>query len=306
MDIIRKTIKEIKGIKKVQGATKVARAVIFALENYGKEIKEKKLGNFFKKMEKAATELLSVRKTEPLAQNAARFIFSKLKNAADLNEAKKELNFFSKHFLEIIEKADEKIIKNAAGIVKNNDKIFTHCHSSLVEFSLKEAKREGKNFEVFNTETRPLFQGRITARKLLEAKISVTMIVDSLSADLVFGRLGKEAAIDKIFIGADAILADGSIINKVGSFGISLAAKKKKIPLYIIASLLKFFPKDEIEIEKRPAEEVWKNKPKELIIINPAFDKVPAEFISGIICEAGIIKPKEAKKKAKALYPWIS
>lgn len=305
MDIISKTKKEIANLKKIQGATQVAQAIIFALLEYGKEIKVSSKKEFLKKIKKASQELLSARPTEPLAQNATKFVFYKIKRARNLEEAKEELQKSSKEILETIENSKLIIAKRIARVIKNKDKIFTHCHSSTVEEGLKLAKKQGKNFYVFNTETRPLFQGHITAKNLCKAKIPTTMVVDSSAAFLISRYSGKELMMDKVIIGCDAILPDGSIINKIGSFGIGLACFYEKVPLYVAATLLKFHPKSWIKIEKRSPKEIWKNAPKNLKIINFAFDIVPSKYIKGIICEKGIIKPQDIQKEIKRFYPWL-
>lgn len=305
MDIIQKTKKDIAELKKIQGATQVAQSVAFALSEYGKKLKTKKKSDFLQQLKKASKELLSARPTEPLAHNVTKFILYRVKKVRDTEEAKEELKKSSQDILDIIKTSKLTIAKSIAKIIRSGDKIFTHCHSSTVEEGFKLAKKQGKNFYVFNTETRPLFQGHITAKNLLKAGIPTTMVVDSSAAFLISRYSGKELMMDKVIIGCDAILPDGSIINKIGSFGIGLSSYYEKVPLYVAATLLKFSKKSWIKIEKRSPKEVWKDAPKNLKIINFAFDIVPAKYIKGIICEAGIIKPSEIKKEVYKFYPWL-
>ena len=84
-----------------------------------------------------------------------------------------------------------------------------------------------------------------------------------------------------------------------------VVAKQEKVPIYIAAPLLKFYPYSKIKIEQRSPTEIWPRAPKKLKIINFAFDSIPAKYISGIICEAGIIKPTALKQTVKRLYPWL-
>lgn len=305
--LIKKTFNDIKTLK-IQGATDVAKEIILALGEYGQKIEEEGIKDWEEKIKEAANYLLSARPTEPMAQNGVGFIFSELKKKDYKNiiQAKNYLKKIIKDFLIVIDDAGELIISHGQKIIKEeDDNIFTHCHSWLVEQILKRAKENKKNFEVFNTETRPLFQGRITAQELLKANIPTTMVVDSSAGFLISHYSGKELMIDKIILGADAILPDGSIINKIGSFTVSLVAYNEKVPLYIAASLLKYHSNSWIKIEKRKPQEIWKKAPKKLDLINFAFDKVPEKYITGIICEAGIIKPEEVKNKIKEIYPFI-
>ena len=305
--MIKKVYKDIK-LLKIQGATAVARTIVTVLKKDALSSKETDFKKWRQKIRKDADYLLSARPTEPMAQNGVKFIFANLykSNPKNILEAK---NYFKKacnDYLTLMEDAASLIINQGQKVIKIKNNIFTHCHSWLVEQILVRAKKEGKNFKVFNTETRPLFQGHITAKKLLKAKIPVTMVVDSSSDFLISRYSGKNLMIDKVIIGADAILSDGSVINKIGSFGIALTAHEEKIPIYIAVSLLKFYPKNWIKIEKRPAKEIWMHAPKKLKIINFAFDRIPAEYITGIICEEGIIKPKNISNLTKKIYPWIT
>ncbi len=303
-NIIQKTKKQIKDLK-IQGATNIAKASILAIYQYAQKERFKDAKDFHRKILKAAKGLAFVRPTEPLAQNAMRFLLSEIKGEKELEKEKNKLLNTCGEILKILEAVEEKIAKYTSNIIENGDKILTHCHSSTVEKGLIFAKNEGKAFEVYNTETRPLFQGRITAKNLIKASIPTTMVVDSSAGFLISKYSGKELIMNKVLIGCDAILKDGSIINKIGSFGISLSAYYEKVPLYVATSLLKFTPKSWIKIERRSPREIWKNAPKGLKIINFAFDVVPAKFIKGIICEKGLIKPSQIKTAIKETYPWI-
>ena len=305
MNIITETSSKIKSVK-IQGATKIAKAVVDALRISATHIHCKNAQIFKKKMKEAARILLSQRPTEPLSRNAVKFLFLSFKNKRDLALIKRDFQKSCNQFITMIEEAEKKISFYGERIIGENENILTHCHSSLVENVFRRAKKNGKKFYVFNTETRPLFQGHITAKHLLEMKIPVTMVTDSSAAFLISRYSGKELMMQKVIIGSDALLEDGSAINKIGSFGISLVSFYEKVPLYVVTSLLKFSSSFRVEIEKRPAREVWPHPPHGLKVINFAFDFVPSQFIRAIVCEAGIIRPQEVKHYVKLLYPWMT
>jgi len=284
INLIQKTKKDIQDLEKVQGASNVALVIISTLKKYSKEVNNDK-----KKIKKAADILLSARPTEPLAQNLVKYV---LKNN-DFDGAK-----------DIIVNTREEAAEYAAGLIKKNENVMTHCHSSTVIKAL--AKAKDKKIKVFHTEARPLFQGRRTAKDLIRLGISATMVVDSSNGFLISKYSGENLMMDRVVLGCDAILEDGSIINKIGSYEMAATAYLEKVPVYIITPLLKYHPKDWIKIERRSAKEIWKQAPKELKIINFAFDKVPAKYITGIICEFGVIKPKNVKKTIKKHYPWLN
>ena len=101
------------------------------------------------------------------------------------------------------------------------------------------------------------------------------MVADSSAAFLISHYSGRKLMMDKIILGADALLPDGTVINKIGSFGIGMVAYEERVPLYVATTLLKFHPKTWIKIEKRPSQEIWPEAPQKLKIINFAFDLIP-------------------------------
>lgn len=250
-----KIAKDIKSIK-IQGARNIAKA---ALEAY-----------YLIPTKESKKKLLSLRPTEPMMENV-------------LEKAEKQSHAsILKHF----DDAQEKINQNVLKLIKNNNVLFTHCHSTNVINSLIYAKKKEKRFEVYNTETRPLFQGRKTAKQLRKAGIKVTMFIDS-ALGIALGKEQGAKKVDKVFLGADALLKQG-IINKVGSKLIAQIAKINKIPVYIIADSWKF-TKNKVPIEQRGLNEVWDKAPKNIKIKNPAFEFVPKKLIKGIVSEQGIL-----------------
>jgi len=223
-----------------------------------------------------------LRPTEPMLVNVL--------NKADKMPYRKILQHF--------DEAQEKINKNILKIIKDNDIIFTHCHSTNVVNALKYAKKHGKSFEVYNTETRPLFQGRKTARELRKAGIKVTTFVDSAAA-IVLEKQNKKDKVysDLVFFGADAILKTG-VINKVGSGMFAEIAKKHKIPVYIIADSWKYSPRN-VKIEERDFHEIWNRVPRQIKIRNPAFEKIDKKYIKAIVSELGVLSYGEFMRKIK-------
>jgi len=308
--IIEQTYKDIKSIK-IQGATNVALSVAKVLKKYSKELDVKTSAQLIKEIAQAGNYLVSARATEPMADNVVEFIVFYLKKNKDLSvkDLKRVLNSEIEYFFTLVEQNNKKIVKNGEKLIKFGDKVFTHCHSSTVIKVLVAAKKNKKNFQVFQTETRPLYQGHKTAMDLKKAGIKDTLVVDSAAPYLISKISGNKFIIDKLIIGCDAISRDGSCVNKVGSFGLALAAFLNKVPVYVATQSLKINEDAKnlkaVKIEQREAREVWQNAPKGLKIFNPAFDKVPAEIITGYITEFGVVKPKDLMKKIKKNYQWL-
>jgi len=265
LNAISKAIKEVR----IQGARNIAKAALYAYSlNPTKSAKNK---------------LISLRPTEPMLVNVL--------NLAD--------NFPKQQILDHFDNAQEKINSYLLKLIKNNQTILTHCHSTNVINSLIYSKKHGKKFNVYSTETRPLFQGRKTYNELSKAGIKTTMILDNAVGDaLEKGGTIKKA--DVMIIGADALLKNGDVINKIGSNMFAEIAHNNKVPVYIVADSWKFSKRD-VKIEERDHKEVWKNAPKHIKIKNPAFESVKSKYITAIISELGILKPKEFIKKAGSM-----
>lgn len=301
---IQQLTRDIKSIK-IQGATSVCKATLDIFELLCDKYKKYDLKKFQKIFFEDATEISLLRATEPMARNALQFITHKFYNQKlySTDEAIRNIKKSIESFRSLILKTEKVIISNGAKLINHNDRILTHCHSSIVEKIL--ISQKNKKISVYNTETRPLMQGRITSKKLVENGITTTMIIDS-AADFFISSYSGDLKMDKVMTGFDAISINGSAINKVGSYGSSLSCKVNKVPFYITGSLLKLDSQNTINIEIRNNNEIWKNLPeKKLNLINIAFDYIPEEYITGIICEFGIIKTNQVNNLIQKHYPWI-
>ena len=190
--------------------------------------------------------------------------------------------------------------KYGSEIVDEGDTLLTHCNAgalACVDYGtalgvFRAAHEDGKKINVICDETRPRGQGAsLSVWEMQQENIPVKLIPDVAS-----GYLMSKGMINKVVIGADRVARDG-IANKIGSFMVSLAAKRFDIPFYVAAPF-STFDKDisifDTEIEERSADEVThyggaRICPKGTEVINPAFDIVPKDLITGVITEKGII-----------------
>ncbi|OHA57918.1 MAG: hypothetical protein A2588_03425 [Candidatus Veblenbacteria bacterium RIFOXYD1_FULL_43_11] len=292
---------------KIQGATAVAEATIDALVQYLAVAQIPVRATDWQKFARLADELAQIRPTEPLARNLSRWLIYELKKnfktqRKPLDNWFSQVNKLGQELKYLLKEADANLSEVGSKLVANNQIIFTHCHSSLAESILIRGRQQHKKFKIYHTETRPLFQGRITSRHLKRAGIPATMVADSAAAWLVSNHSGDEVKVSWVLLGADSIARDGSVINKIGSFAIALAAYDSSIPLYIASSLLKIDALGESKIELRSAAEIWPSAPPGINIVNYAFDRIPAKYIRGIICEFGIIKPNKVLALARQKY----
>jgi len=192
--------------------------------------------------------------------------------------------------------------RHGAGLMEDGDTVLTHCNAgalACVDYGtalgvIRAAWDEGKRLTVICDETRPVGQGaRLSVWEMQQEGIPVKLI-----ADVAAGYLMQTGMIDKVIIGADRI-AEGGVANKIGSLMVALAAKRFNVPFYVAAPMSTFDTENsiyDIEIEERdPAEVLYyggcRIAPRGTEGINPAFDIVPSDLISGIITEKGILDP---------------
>ncbi len=292
---LRITMKKIENLT-IQGATNVA---IFGVRDFAKHAATVPLKGqaLFQHLETVVKQLSIVRVTEPALRNGLRYVMTCIRQ-----DGKEAAIDHGENYIELINIAKKKIFNIGAERIQDGSRVFTHCHSSITVGIFIEAAKQGKEFQVINTETRPLYQGRKTARILLKNNIQVTHIVDSAMRWAM-----KRYNPHMIFLGADAITVEGVALNKIGSRLCALAAEEQHIPLYICTSLLKYDQATSVgrlsEIEMRQPFEIWdENIPIGLDIQNPAFETIDRGNISAYITEAGLIPPQTIHLIFQQLY----
>jgi len=302
-ETIQATAEKIRKLQ-VQGARNVAIAAIKAIQTQAEQTKAKNKTQFLVELKEAQTIFYASRETEPLMRNAVRWIITQAQTAKTekIGELSQTVSATSAKFLKKLDFSRERTAEIGAKRIKDGSVVFTHCHSSTVTRLLAKAKADGKNFKVVCTETRPAFQGRITAKELVYLGIDTEFIVDSAARTFIGDA-------DMVIVGADAITSEGNVVNKIGSSGIAVLAHEARVPFYVVSELLKFDPetmKGECEkIEQRSPSEVWSEAPAKLSVRNPAFDVTPNRYIHGLVCEEGIIAPQTIVEVMRLRYPWV-
>jgi len=289
--MLSKTIRDISSLK-IQGATNIALAAVTAVDSLSKK-KFPSREAFDRELKLGLVALSMARSTEPALRNSLHTI-STLPSGS-LSSAQRALHRNVVQLLKKQKATKAKTAENVTSIIEDGDIIFTHCHSSTVTAGLKLAKKKGRRFSVICTETRPRYQGRITARELDAAHIPVTFIVDSATSLFLDQST-------KVLIGCDSIEWRGSILNKVGTFSLALLAKHFSIPFFCVTESYKFSPETrskEEQIEYRSPKEIWNDK---IHTLNPAFDRTPPKYLTAIITEFGVLTPKKLLPKLRKMY----
>ena len=296
------TAEKIKKLE-VQGARDVAIAALKAVQTLAEQSRAKTKTAFLRELKEAQKVLFASRETEPLMRNAIRYILIQTQDSGtEKVDALTELvSSNASLFLQNLEASQECIAEIGAQRIRDGMLVFTHCHSSTVTRTIAKAKSDGKSFSVICTETRPAFQGRITARELVDLGVQTMFIVDSAARSYM-------GDVDLVLVGADAITSEGNVVNKIGTSGIAVLANEARKPFYVVSELLKFDPETICgtyePIEQRSSSEVWSEAPEGLSVRNPAFDVTPSRYIDGLICEEGVISPQSVVEAVYRNYPW--
>jgi methylthioribose-1-phosphate isomerase len=187
--------------------------------------------------------------------------------------------------------------------------ILTHCNTGALATAgygtalgvVRSAWREGRLARVYADETRPRLQGaKLTAWECMQEGIPVTVITDSMAAHCM-----KQGLIDAAIVGADRIAANGDTANKIGTYSLAIVAKAHNVPFFVAAPLstvdFELSSGSQIPIEERHPSEIYQigetiTCPPGIEFYNPAFDVTPAELITGIITEKGVVAPSELQK----------
>jgi len=284
-----KIVEIAEGIKsmEIRGAGRIARAAALALKYFAEDFSGTE-EDFLKEIERVKEYLISTRPTAVSLKNAVYFVINRMRGE-NLEELRKSVIRSAEEFIKRSKEALEIIGKYGSGRIPEEATILTHCNSSAALATIIQAHRDGKRIKVFNTETRPWFQGHITAKTLSKEGIDVTMIVDS--AVRYFMR-----EVDIVVVGADTIASNGAVINKIGTSQIALAAHEARVPFIVCAETYKFSPETVIgklvKIEERDPREIA--DPKDFPGVkfrNPVFDATPPEYVDAIVTEIGVISP---------------
>jgi len=295
---VKEIARDIKSMK-IRGAGKIARSATEALLITAQQSKARKSSTLVKELEASAKLLLSTRPTAVSLPNSIRYVMFRVRKAQKRNVKLEDLRQLAlktaTEFIQNSTNAIRHIGEIGARRIQDGDLIMTHCNSAAVMAVLKTAFGQGKRFEVFICETRPRFQGRITARALGDIGIPASLIVDGAARFFM-------AKMDKAIVGADAVAANGAVVNKIGTSTVALAAHESRVLFFVAAETYKFSPETMlgqlVKIEERSPSEILPEKKLQKIpnvtVRNPSFDITPPEYIDLIITERGIIPPQAA------------
>ncbi len=283
------TVDAIKSME-IRGAGKIARAGASALADFAGSYKGDDIEAFRRDLAVAKEKVLGSRPTAVSLWNGVHATLKGVDGCRTVKEATDLIIANAKAFNESSVNAVKFIGEIGAKRIQDGDVILTHCNSSAALSVIKTAFRQGKKFRVYATESRPWRQGILTVNELAKEGIDVTLIIDSAVRSVM-------KYVTKVFVGADTITSHGTLINKVGTSQVALAANEARVQVYVCSETYKFSPMtlfgDMVTIEERDHAEVIGNAKLEpgVKIFNPVFDSTPSKYIDAIITEVGMIAP---------------
>ncbi len=291
----------------ILGSTEAALTIMNECRKASKICEPRK---YVKYLLRAIPQFLSARPTSLIMKNFIREYltrFTETINESGIKEATKS----TPALIDFIQsKVNE--IKNAVALagskrVVDGATVLIHSYSTTLIKLLKIARDSGRDFQVYVTESRPIGEGMVTASQLSKLGIETTLIVDS-AVRYVMKR------ITDVFFSADAVAANGAVVNKVGTSAIALAAKEARVRTYVVAGTYKFGLEtvfgelvEGVVLSKAsliiPDQEL-NSLAGRVLVRAPIFDVTPPEYIDAIITELGLIAPQAVPLVIKEIFGW--
>lgn len=294
----------------IRGAATIADAAACALEAQAGASDATTPEAFEEELRAGARRLLDTRPTAVSLPNSLRYILRRTEGDT-VEELRKSAIAGAQEFRDRLDSAQDDLGAIGANRLQDGDTVLFHCHSTDVMSCIRTAREQGKSLNAIVKETRPRKQGHITARELRELDVPVTLIVD--------GAAGRYLdAADHVFVGADSVTADGSVVNKIGTRQLAVTARERDTPIVVAAQTVKLDPTTlsghTVEIEMRDEGEVITESERadigEITVENPAFDVTPPRYVDAIVTERGQFPPESIVFLMRELFgeqatkPW--
>jgi methylthioribose-1-phosphate isomerase len=203
---------------------------------------------------------------------------------------------------------------HGAALLQEGARVLTHCNAGALATAgwgtalgvIRSAVEQGKKISVISDETRPFLQGaRLTAWEMVQENIPVTLITDNMS-----GYMMAQGEVDAVVVGTDRVAANGDVANKIGTYMVAVLARRHNIPFYVACPLstidMNIATGADIPIEERSVDEVkgfrdYQWAAEGVKIRNPAFDVTPAELVTALVTERGVVHKPDVNSIRKLM-----
>ncbi len=278
----------------IGGAADTAKEVLAAMAQVAKDSNALTINSLYDEIELAALAVMKACSSLAPPINVLHRIMRTLENdvaaGADAETAKKHLLESVDDFMQRLNKAMDMVADIGAALIKNNHSVFMYSMSSTIWKVLRKAKQQGKDFKVLVTESRPANEGLWTVAEMNKSHIPVEVSIDTCLPEMI-------KTSDIVFAGVDAVAANGTVLNKTGTYLCALVAREYGVPFYFVSDTLKFdtstlfglpFKSDPIHYHEVMGDKKFDEGVK---VVGKVFDETPPHLITGIITELGIIPP---------------
>ncbi|WP_302080664.1 ribose 1,5-bisphosphate isomerase [Salinibaculum rarum] len=294
----------------IRGAVAIADATAAALRDQATQSSAADAATLQAELRAAARRLHDTRPTAVSLPNTLRYVLNSM-DGDTVEAVRTAVVSAVAEFRDRLDRAQTDLGAVGASRLSTGDTVMTHCHSTDVLACIVTAVNQGTELSAIVKETRPRKQGHMTARRLDELGVPVTFIVDSAAHSYLDET-------DHVFVGADTITADGSVVNKIGTAGLAASARERGVDVVVAAQTLKLDPETlsggRVDIEHRDVGEVLSGELSQefdsVDVANPAFDRTPARHVDAIVTERGQFPPESIVMLMRELYgpepgrPW--
>ena len=284
MSSIQQAVEGLKDDRR-SGASELSRRLAEALAKFAEQAPASTPDELMQGLRGAARALAEARPSMRALANTADQIVAVAAQPplpAEVGDVRARVAQAAREALEGWEAAARAIAGHASHLLPET--VLTYSYSSTVLTVLLQRRPR----QVVVPESRPLCEGRRLASDLLEAGIASTLITEAQVGLLM-------SNVRAVLVGADAVLADGAVINKAGTYLLALAAHRDRVPFYVACESLKVCAdtEDLPPLEEKEPQEVWPEAPSGLAVRNVYFDRTPPDLVSAIITEEGALRPEE-------------
>ena len=283
---------------RVHGASELSRRSLRAMRLGAELTSATTPADLFRQLKVFGGELTSTHPNmAPLTNLVGKLLYliaEKARKESDVDEFKLTVKKICDQLIEESVRASHEVALHGSKLIQDHMTIFTHSRSATVFETFKVAASMGRRIRVVVTESRPLFEGRAVAQELSGLGIRVNLVVDA-----AMGYMMDTA--DICVVGADSVLSDGSVVNKIGTFPLAMSANQHNKPFYVLCEKSKFNLRSVFEarrgMEERDEAEVLPDQHGPFLDVrNPYFDTTPGTLVSKLITEDGALSREQLPK----------
>jgi translation initiation factor 2B subunit (eIF-2B alpha/beta/delta family) len=248
-----------------------------------------------RKLEKACTILLDGHPVIAALWNLTDAVLGVTPWPATGSMARAMVREGSRNFIQGLEDDLSSTADTAGELLGRARKILTHSVSRTVQKTLL-ARAKRSSIEVITTESRPMYEGRDMARVLAKAGIKITFIPDAVA-----GAVLSEGRADAVLVGSDSI-SDGGVANKAGTWLLAMAAQAAGVPFHVVSTHAARLPaaiQERALAMSRPGSEVWANPPRNVKVLNRAFDRTPFDLVTLLVMGGRVLSGERARMELK-------